>query len=111
MGFPSLSMVSRFLPVSLHYANVSLGNPSLCLDTGSDLFWIPCDCQKNICVRALQSSSGAITKIGWSHPQGLLSTSGTTAYYIHIPKLLFCRLGRESLIYAEMTAFVILIIS
>lgn len=35
---------------SLHYAMVSLGTPSqtymVALDTGSDLFWVPCDCIK-----------------------------------------------------------------
>ncbi|KAI3995681.1 hypothetical protein MKX01_031454 [Papaver californicum] len=39
----------------LHYAYVSLGIPSLsflvALDTGSDLFWVPCDCTS--CVRNL----------------------------------------------------------
>ncbi|CAI0461381.1 unnamed protein product [Linum tenue] len=44
----------------LHYANVSVGTPSVsflvALDTGSDLFWLPCDCES--CVRGLQSSSG-----------------------------------------------------
>ncbi|CAN1757715.1 Aspartyl protease family protein 1 [Linum perenne] len=44
----------------LHYANVSVGTPSVsflvALDTGSDLFWLPCDCQS--CVRGLQTSSG-----------------------------------------------------
>lgn len=44
----------------LHYANVSVGTPSLsylvALDTGSDLFWLPCDCKS--CVRALKTSSG-----------------------------------------------------
>ncbi|XP_075655274.1 aspartyl protease family protein 1-like [Castanea sativa] len=38
----------------LYYANVSVGTPSLsflvALDTGSGLFWLPCDCQKNIAV-------------------------------------------------------------
>ena len=33
---------------SLHFANVSVGTPPLwflvALDTGSDLFWLPCDC-------------------------------------------------------------------
>ncbi|KAK7821673.1 aspartyl protease family protein 1, partial [Quercus suber] len=37
---------------SLYYANVSVGTPSLsflvALDTGSGLFWLPCDCQKNV---------------------------------------------------------------
>ncbi|OVA05842.1 Peptidase A1 [Macleaya cordata] len=44
----------------LHYANVSLGTPSVsflvALDTGSDLFWVPCDCSS--CVRALMTRSG-----------------------------------------------------
>lgn len=44
----------------LHYANVSIGTPSLsflvALDTGSDLFWIPCDCIS--CVRGLRLPDG-----------------------------------------------------
>lgn len=35
---------------SLHYTVVSLGTPGMkfmvALDTGSDLFWVPCDCNK-----------------------------------------------------------------
>jgi hypothetical protein len=35
---------------SLHYAVVALGTPNVtflvALDTGSDLFWVPCDCVK-----------------------------------------------------------------
>ncbi|KAF5188553.1 Aspartyl protease family protein [Thalictrum thalictroides] len=45
----------------LHYANVSLGTPSLsflvALDTGSDLFWVPCDCTS--CTKYLSTNSGA----------------------------------------------------
>ncbi|RZC93747.1 hypothetical protein C5167_029390 [Papaver somniferum] len=44
----------------LHYAYVSLGIPSksflVALDTGSDLFWVPCDCTS--CVRNLVTSYG-----------------------------------------------------
>lgn len=44
----------------LHYANVSVGTPSVwflvALDTGSDLFWLPCDCVS--CVRDLKTRSG-----------------------------------------------------
>ncbi|KAI3962546.1 hypothetical protein MKW92_030438 [Papaver armeniacum] len=44
----------------LHYAFVSLGTPSLpflvALDTGSDLFWVPCNCTS--CVRNLTTISG-----------------------------------------------------
>ncbi|GAV74726.1 Asp domain-containing protein [Cephalotus follicularis] len=40
----------------LHYANVSVGTPSnsylVALDTGSDLFWIPCDCTS--CLKRIQ---------------------------------------------------------
>nr|XP_043616722.1 aspartyl protease family protein 1-like isoform X2 [Erigeron canadensis] len=46
----------------LHYANVSVGTPSLwflvALDTGSDLFWIPCDCQS--CVKGLVTRTGRL---------------------------------------------------
>ncbi|CAK7355656.1 unnamed protein product [Dovyalis caffra] len=46
----------------LHYANVSVGTPSLsflvALDTGSNLFWLPCDCSS--CVHSLRSSSGKV---------------------------------------------------
>ncbi|KAJ6398285.1 hypothetical protein OIU77_019145 [Salix suchowensis] len=46
----------------LHYANVSVGTPSIsflvALDTGSNLFWLPCDCSS--CVRKLGSPSGPV---------------------------------------------------
>lgn len=36
--------------VSLHYATVKLGTPGMkflvALDTGSDLFWVPCECTR-----------------------------------------------------------------
>ncbi|PPR84272.1 hypothetical protein GOBAR_AA36435 [Gossypium barbadense] len=44
----------------LHYANVTVGTPALwflvALDTGSDLFWLPCDCSS--CVQAIESPGG-----------------------------------------------------
>ncbi|RZC85485.1 hypothetical protein C5167_041665 [Papaver somniferum] len=46
----------------LHYADVSLGTPSLsflpALDTGSDLFWVPCDCTS--CIRSIRTGSGDV---------------------------------------------------
>ncbi|XP_042507148.1 aspartyl protease family protein 1-like [Macadamia integrifolia] len=46
----------------LHYASVSLGTPSVtffvALDTGSDLFWVPCDCVS--CSHTLQTSNGVV---------------------------------------------------
>lgn len=53
-----------FVPVnfSLHYAIVTVGTPALtflvALDTGSDLFWLPCDCTS--CSRSLNSTSGKV---------------------------------------------------
>ncbi|XP_020886201.1 aspartyl protease family protein 1-like isoform X2 [Arabidopsis lyrata subsp. lyrata] len=45
----------------LHYANVTVGTPSdwflVALDTGSDLFWLPCDCTN--CVRELKAPGGS----------------------------------------------------
>nr|POE55816.1 aspartyl protease family protein 1 [Quercus suber] len=47
---------------SLYYANVSVGTPSVsylvALDTGSDLFWLPCDCNNSTCETSFQASSG-----------------------------------------------------
>ncbi|XP_021300672.1 aspartyl protease family protein 1-like isoform X2 [Herrania umbratica] len=44
----------------LYYANVSVGSPALsflvALDTGSDLFWLPCDCSS--CVQGLGTPDG-----------------------------------------------------
>ncbi|CAE6075860.1 unnamed protein product [Arabidopsis arenosa] len=49
--------VSIDLLGSLHYANVSVGTPAtwflVALDTGSDLFWLPCNCGTT-CIRDLE---------------------------------------------------------
>ncbi|XP_057962634.1 aspartyl protease family protein 1-like isoform X1 [Malania oleifera] len=46
----------------LHYANISVGTPSLsflvALDTGSGLLWLPCDCTS--CTRSLKTSIGNV---------------------------------------------------
>ncbi|XP_016201425.1 aspartyl protease family protein 1 [Arachis ipaensis] len=48
----------------LHFANVSVGTPALwflvALDTGSDLFWLPCNCTS--CVHGVKTSSGKTLK-------------------------------------------------
>jgi hypothetical protein len=50
---------------SLHYANVSVGTPSVsflvALDTGSNLLWLPCDCSS--CVHSLRSPSGTVGQL------------------------------------------------
>ncbi|KMT09317.1 hypothetical protein BVRB_6g134140 isoform B [Beta vulgaris subsp. vulgaris] len=47
----------------LYYANVSVGTPEswylVALDTGSHLFWLPCDCVPN-CVTQLQLTSNEV---------------------------------------------------
>ncbi|WVZ11624.1 hypothetical protein V8G54_016154 [Vigna mungo] len=51
--------IGTFGLYGLHFANVSVGTPPLsflvALDTGSDLFWLPCNCTK--CVRAIGISN------------------------------------------------------
>lgn len=53
------------LEFSLHFANVSVGTPPLwfmvALDTGSDLFWLPCNCTS--CVRGLKTQSGKVCTV------------------------------------------------
>ena len=47
---------------SLHYANVTMGTPGssflVALDTGSDLFWLPCDCVK--CVKGVEIQNDSV---------------------------------------------------
>lgn len=61
----------------LFYANVSVASPSLsflvALDTGSDLFWLPCDCTQ--CVRGLKSASGQVIDFNIYSPSN--STTST----------------------------------
>ncbi|XP_051124530.1 aspartyl protease family protein 1-like [Andrographis paniculata] len=64
----------------LHYAIVSVGTPPLlflvALDTGSDLFWLPCECSD--CARTLNSSSGKKLDLNIYSPR-TSSTSATVA--------------------------------
>ncbi|KAK7376149.1 hypothetical protein VNO78_35003 [Psophocarpus tetragonolobus] len=60
----------------LHFANVSVGTPPLwflvALDTGSDLFWLPCNCTS--CAYGLRRRNGMILKLNIYDP-GNSSTS------------------------------------
>ena len=62
-----LTICLKLWNFSLHYANVSLGTPSLwflvALDTGSDLFWLPCDCTS--CIKGLNTTSGKVCYFVW----------------------------------------------
>ncbi|KAI8020039.1 Aspartyl protease family protein 1 [Camellia lanceoleosa] len=62
----------------LFYANVSVGSPSLwflvALDTGSDLFWLPCDCIQ--CAFAvLQTKSGQVIDFNIYSPSNSTSSA------------------------------------
>lgn len=62
----------------LYYANVTVGSPALwflvALDTGSDLFWLPCDCGNN-CIHGLKSTTGQVLELNIYSP----NTSSTSA--------------------------------
>ncbi|PPD72343.1 hypothetical protein GOBAR_DD30747 [Gossypium barbadense] len=61
----------------LHYANVTVGTPALwflvALDTGSDLFWLPCDCSS--CVQGIESPGGPTIEFNIYSP----NTSSTSS--------------------------------
>ncbi|XP_042508345.1 aspartyl protease family protein 1-like [Macadamia integrifolia] len=55
----------------LHYTTVSLGTPAkkflVALDTGSDLFWVPCDCSK--CAPPAGSNYGSDFEVNTYNPE------------------------------------------
>lgn len=55
--------------ISLHYANVTVGTPAqwflVALDTGSHLFWLPCNCNSS-CVRSMETDQGEVKLISWN---------------------------------------------
>ncbi|XP_042508343.1 aspartyl protease family protein 1-like isoform X2 [Macadamia integrifolia] len=63
----------------LHYASVSLGTPSIsffvALDTGSDVFWVPCDCPTCTSI-PLTLDNGAVVNINYYSPKA----SSTSKY-------------------------------
>ncbi|KAL7126404.1 hypothetical protein ABFS83_14G184700 [Erythranthe nasuta] len=62
----------------LHYSFITVGTPPVeylvALDTGSDLFWLPCDCTTT-CMRSLNTTSGKPWKLNIYSP----NTSTTSA--------------------------------
>ncbi|KAJ0098231.1 hypothetical protein Patl1_29165 [Pistacia atlantica] len=64
----------------LYYANVSLGTPALsylvALDTGSDLFWLPCDCTS--CVHGLNTTTGQVIEFNIYSPNASSTSSKVT---------------------------------
>ncbi|PIA55422.1 hypothetical protein AQUCO_00700010v1 [Aquilegia coerulea] len=64
----------------LHYAAVSLGTPSkkflVALDTGSDLFWVPCDCSS--CAPTNASTYGSDYELSIYDPKESLTSKKIT---------------------------------
>ncbi|XP_056843156.1 aspartyl protease family protein 1 isoform X3 [Raphanus sativus] len=62
----------------LHYANVTVGTPAqwflVALDTGSDLFWLPCNCNSS-CIRSMETDQGERIKLNVYDPT--ISTSSS----------------------------------
>ncbi|CAH2064398.1 unnamed protein product [Thlaspi arvense] len=62
----------------LHYANVTVGTPAqwflVALDTGSHLFWLPCNCNSS-CVRSMETDQGERIKLNVYNPR--ISTSSS----------------------------------
>ncbi|ANM65004.1 Eukaryotic aspartyl protease family protein [Arabidopsis thaliana] len=65
----------------LHYANVTIGTPAqwflVALDTGSDLFWLPCNCNST-CVRSMETDQGERIKLNIYNPSKSKSSSKVT---------------------------------
>ncbi|KAM3709863.1 hypothetical protein ACJW31_02G206500 [Castanea mollissima] len=73
----------------LYYANVSVGTPSVsylvALDTGSDLFWLPCDCNNSTCETSLQTSSGQVVNFNIYSPN-----ASTTSNKVSCNSSIYC---------------------
>ncbi|CAL9246788.1 unnamed protein product [Arabidopsis halleri] len=65
----------------LHYANVTIGTPAqwflVALDTGSDLFWLPCNCNST-CVRSMETDQGERIRLNIYNPSISTSSSKVT---------------------------------
>ncbi|XP_057962661.1 aspartyl protease family protein 1 isoform X2 [Malania oleifera] len=64
----------------LHYTTVSLGTPGVkflvALDTGSDLFWVPCDCSR--CAPTEGTTYGSDFQLGIYNPTGSTTSKKVT---------------------------------
>ncbi|XP_010515541.1 PREDICTED: aspartyl protease family protein 1-like isoform X1 [Camelina sativa] len=65
----------------LHYANVTVGTPPqwflVALDTGSDLFWLPCNCNST-CIRTMETDQGERIRLNIYNPNISTSSSKVT---------------------------------
>ncbi|PPD96842.1 hypothetical protein GOBAR_DD06110 [Gossypium barbadense] len=72
----------------LHYTTVQLGTPGVkfmvALDTGSDLFWVPCDCTKCAPTEGTTYASGIPSHIGLEVPLNKCASQGWQDFELSI---------------------------
>jgi hypothetical protein len=65
--FLYLTLCVGLFECSLHYTTVELGTPGVkfmvALDTGSDLFWVPCDCTRCAATDSSAFASSALASV------------------------------------------------
>lgn len=88
----------------LHYSIVSVGTPALtflvALDTGSDLFWLPCDCEN--CLRSLNTTSGTSLKLNIYSPSTSSTSSPVPCNSTMCDRRRVCALKRNACAYQEV---------
>ncbi|XP_042054082.1 aspartyl protease family protein 1-like [Salvia splendens] len=88
----------------LHYSLVSVGTPAVsflvALDTGSDLFWLPCDCTD--CVRSLNSTSGKSVELNIYSPNVSSTSSPIPCNSTMCGRRRACALRRNACAYQEV---------
>ncbi|KAK6118573.1 hypothetical protein DH2020_047686 [Rehmannia glutinosa] len=88
----------------LHYSIVTVGTPALsflvALDTGSDLFWLPCDCTS--CVRSLNSTSGRRLDLNIYSPSTSTTSNPVPCNSTMCGRRRGCALRRNACAYQEV---------
>ncbi|XP_057778191.1 aspartyl protease family protein 1-like isoform X2 [Salvia miltiorrhiza] len=88
----------------LHYSLVSVGTPPVsflvALDTGSDLFWLPCDCTD--CVRSLNSTSGKTVELSIYNPNVSSTSLPVPCNSTMCGRTRGCALRRKACAYQEV---------
>ncbi|KAH6762562.1 Eukaryotic aspartyl protease family protein [Perilla frutescens var. hirtella] len=88
----------------LHYSVVSVGTPPstylVALDTGSDLFWLPCDC--TTCVRSLNTTSGKPLELSIYSPNASSTATPVPCNSTMCGRRRACALRRNACAYQEV---------
>lgn len=88
----------------LHYSIVSVGTPAVtflvALDTGSDLFWLPCDCKE--CARSLNSTSGKSLELNIYNPNVSSTSSPVPCNSTTCGQRRACAVRRNACAYQEV---------